>query len=104
MSVNVAVAVLAASAVSVHVPVGFVHAPDQPLNAQPGSGVPVRVTEAPVANDAEQALPQAMKPSPLATVPFPTFAAVTTTRPAQAFAGEARLRGFGAPAVKSAAF
>jgi hypothetical protein len=47
------------------------HTPDQPVKVDEAAGVAVRVTVAPDAKAAEQALPQAMPEGTDATVPAP---------------------------------
>ena len=65
---------------STHDPVP-VHAPLQPVNLEPGSGVAVRVTEAPLANGAEQTLlaePHWIPVGLLVTFPLPLPAFTAT--------------------------
>jgi hypothetical protein len=69
---KLAVTDLAASTVTMHVPVP-VHAPDQPANCDVPSGVAVRVTWVPVVKPAAQVLPQSMPDGEEVTVPVPPF-------------------------------
>jgi len=58
-----------------------VHAPLQPVNLEPGSGVAVRVTEVPLANGAEQTLlaePHWIPAGLLVTFPLPLPAFTAT--------------------------
>ena len=73
---KVAVTALAADIVTVQVPVPA-HAPLQPVNDDPADGTAVRVTEVPVANEAEQVAPQLMPAGDEVTVPVPVPAFVT---------------------------
>lgn len=56
-----------------HVPVGFVHAPDQPLKMNPVPAVAVNVTDVPDANVAEHVAPQLIPVGLDETVPVPAF-------------------------------
>ena len=51
----------------------------QPVKAEPAAGVAVRVTSAPLVNDAEQVAPQLMPAGTLLTVPLPLPAFVTVS-------------------------
>jgi len=75
---NVAVTARAALIVTLHAPVP-VQAPLQPVNVEPVAGAAVRVTAAPLVNDAEQVLPQEMPVGVLVTVPLPAPALVTVS-------------------------
>jgi hypothetical protein len=74
--VNVAVTVVAAVIVTLHVPVPSQGAP-QPVKVEPVAGVAVKVTAVPLANVAEQAAPQLMPAGALVTVPVPVPAFAT---------------------------
>ena len=74
--VNVAVTDLAALIVTLHVPVLFVHAPDQPIKTEPESAVAVNVTAVPVSYVSAQSAPHAMPVGELVTVPEPVFVTV----------------------------
>src|SRR5207245_8932650 len=76
---KVAVTVVAAESVIVHVPVPEQPPPLQPVKAEPLAGLAVRVTTVPLAKLAEQVAPQVMPAGPLVTVPAPV-AAVDTGR------------------------
>ena len=66
---NVAVTLLSASIVTVHVVP--VHAPDQPVKVEPGLSCAVRPTEVRRANEVRQTLPQSMPDGFDVTVPVP---------------------------------
>ena len=66
---NVAVTVVAASSVTVQVPVPVQPPPAQPANSAPVSGVAVSVTISPIANAAEHCAPQLMPPGFDVTAP-----------------------------------
>ena len=68
--VNVAVTLWAALMLTVQLPVPL-HAPPQPVKVLPVAGVAVRVTLAPLLNDALQVEPQLMPAGVLVTVPVP---------------------------------
>ena len=74
--VNVAMTNLAALIVTLHVPVLFVHAPDQPIKTEPESAVAVNVTAVPASYVSSQSVPHIMPDGELVTVPTPVF--VTT--------------------------
>jgi hypothetical protein len=67
----VAVTVVAALSVTVHVPVPVQPPPLQPLNVAPAAGAAVKVTAVPLANPAEHVAPQEMPAGLLVTVPLP---------------------------------
>jgi hypothetical protein len=69
-SVNVAVTDCAEFIDTAHEPVPL-HAPPQPVNVDPLAALAVRLTDDPVANDAEQVLPQEMPAGADETVPLP---------------------------------
>jgi hypothetical protein len=69
-ALKVAVTVVAAFSVTVHVPVPE-QGPLQPAKVEPAAGVAVRATTAPVANGAEQLDPQLIPAGALVTVPEP---------------------------------
>jgi hypothetical protein len=75
--VNVAVAFLAPSTVTVQVGPVPLHAPDQPVKVLPLSGVADRVTEVPQGNDALHVAPQEMPAGAETTVPLPVPPLVT---------------------------
>ena len=77
-SANVAVTDVAAVIVVVHVPEP-VQAPLQPENVEPVAGDAVRVTAAPVVNEAEQVEPHEMPAGLLVTVPVPAPAFETVS-------------------------
>src|SRR5437762_1471114 len=79
MSVKVAVADLAASSVTMHVPVPEQPAPDQPANLEPDAGVAVSVTTVPVSYTAEQVEPQLIPAGELETEPLPDPLSVTVS-------------------------
>jgi hypothetical protein len=60
----------AASMVTLHAPVPL-HAPLQPANVEPESGVAVKLTTVPLAKFAEHVVPQEIPAGELATVPVP---------------------------------
>ena len=68
----------AAVIVIVHVPVP-VHAPPQPVNVEPATGVAVKFTTVPLLNDAEQLVPQLMPAGALVMVPAPVPARLTVS-------------------------
>src|SRR5438093_1194333 len=70
-SAKVAVTVVAAPSVTEHVPVPVQPPPLQPVKVEPAAGVAVSVTAVPLANVAEQVVPQAMPAGALVTVPVP---------------------------------
>lgn len=74
---NVAVTLLAAAIVTVHVPVPLQPARLQPLKVDPAAGVAVRVTEAPAVNAAAQVGPQLIPAGDEVTVPVPVPARTT---------------------------
>src|SRR5512135_836215 len=76
-NVNVAVTVVAASSGTVHGAVPEQPPPDQPVNVEPVLGVAVRITLAPTANCAVQAVPQSIPGRLEATLPAPFPASVT---------------------------
>jgi hypothetical protein len=63
----------------VQVPVPLQPPPLQPLNVEPAAGVAVKVTAVPLANAAEQVLPQEMPVGALVTVPLPAPALLTVS-------------------------
>jgi len=65
---NEAVIFLAASIVTMHVPVPL-HAPDQPVNVESAATFAVRVTTVPELYASEQSTPQFMPDGLLVTVP-----------------------------------
>jgi hypothetical protein len=65
-----AITFFAPSMATVQAPVPL-HAPLQPVKAEPASGVAVRVTAVPEAYDAEQVGPQSIPAEELVTVPVP---------------------------------
>jgi hypothetical protein len=67
---NVAVTVLAASTVTVQLPLPL-QAPLQPANVEPASGLAARVTLVPESKSAAHVVPQLIPPEPLVTVPLP---------------------------------
>ena len=69
-TLNVAVTDLAASIVTVHVPVPEQPAPLQPTKVEPTAGLAVRVTLTPWVKEATQVLPQLMPARLLVTVPL----------------------------------
>ena len=69
-TLNVAVTDLAASIVTVHVPVPEQPAPLQPTKVEPTAGLAVRVTLTPLVKEATQVLPQLMPARLLVTVPL----------------------------------
>ena len=69
-TLNVAVTDLAASIVTVHVPVPEQPAPLQPTKAEPTAGLAVRVTLTPLVKEAAQVLPQSIPARLLVTVPL----------------------------------
>src|SRR5207245_6842887 len=79
VAAKVAVTVVAAESVIVHVPVPEQPPPLQPVKAEPAAGLALRVTTVPLAKLAEQVAPQVMPAGPLVTVPAPV-AAVDTGR------------------------
>src|SRR5438093_415988 len=70
-SAKVAVTVVAAPSVTEQVPVPVQPPPLQPVKAEPAAGVAVSVTAVPLANVAEQVVPQAIPAGALVTVPLP---------------------------------
>jgi len=68
---KLAVTVVAAFMVTVHVPVPVQPPPLQPVNVEPAAAAAVSVTDVPVVNDAEQVVPQEMPAGLLVTVPLP---------------------------------
>jgi hypothetical protein len=76
---KLAVTVWAALIVTVHVPVPVQPPPLQPLNVEPAAGVAVKVTAVPLANPAEQVVPQEMPVGALVTVPPPAPALLTVS-------------------------
>ena len=74
--VNVAATDLAALIVTLHVPVLFAHAPDQPVKTEPDAAVAVNVTAVPVSYVSAQSAPHAMPDGELVTVPEPVFVTV----------------------------
>lgn len=72
---NVAVTLLAASIVTLQVPVPLQPPPLQPVNVLPEPGLAVKVTPAPAVKDSEQSVGQLM-PVPV-TVPLPSPAVPT---------------------------
>jgi hypothetical protein len=77
LSANVAVTVVAALIeVSVHVPVAFVQAPDQPVKLSLGPGVAVSVSDVPLFTFEMQDGLEQLTPVPV-TVPVPTTCTVT---------------------------
>jgi hypothetical protein len=75
--VNVAVTDVAAPTVTVHVPVPVQPPPLHPANVEPVAAAAVKVTAAPLVNDAEHVAPQLMPAGLLVTVPPPVPALVT---------------------------
>ena len=73
---KIAVTLFAASIVMVQAPVPA-QSPDHLVNVLPVSGVAVRVTEVPVAIEAEQVEPQLIPPGEEVTVPVPVLDLVT---------------------------
>jgi hypothetical protein len=67
----VAVTVVAAVSVTVHVPVPEQPPPLQPVKVEPAAGTAVRVTVVPLAQAAIQVEPQEMPAGLLVTVPTP---------------------------------
>src|SRR5215831_3319694 len=78
-SVKVAVTDCAALMVVVQVPVPVHPPPLQPENVEPAAGVAVKVTAVPLANGAEQVVPQEMPVGMLVTVPEPAPALLTVS-------------------------
>src|SRR2546428_2454428 len=76
---KVAVTVVAAESVIVHVPVPEQPPPLQPVKAEPLAGLAVRVTTVPLAKLAVHVAPQVMPDGALVTVPEPVPAAVTVS-------------------------
>jgi hypothetical protein len=70
-----ALTVLAVSMVTVHESLPW-HAPDQPLNTKPLSGLATRPTVVPDAYSEVQAEPQFIPPGSLVMVPFPELLVV----------------------------
>jgi len=68
---KLAVTVVAAFMVTVHVPVLVQPPPLQPVNVEPAAAAAVSVTDVPFVNDAEQVVPQEMPAGLLVTVPLP---------------------------------
>ena len=77
-TLNVAVTLRACDMLAVQLPARE-HAPDQPVNVEPGAGLAMSVTLVPETKVALQVLPQSMPAGPLVTVPLPVpaFAAVS---------------------------
>jgi hypothetical protein len=75
---NVAVTVVAAVGVTVHVPVP-VQPPVHPANVEPAAGIAVNVTEVPLVKLAVHVVPQLMPEGVLVTVPVPVPAVCTVT-------------------------
>lgn len=103
VELNVAATVVAVLMVTIHVPVP-VQAPDQPEKVEPASAVAVRVTEAPLVNEAEQVAPQLIPARLDITVPVsvPTYGGVTASFAMQAdiiIAEPKALIGFAGPRV-----
>jgi hypothetical protein len=74
------VAVMAPAALIETVQVGMFAQPLlQPVKVEPAAGVAVKVTSAPLANEAEQVAPQSMPAGVLLTVPLPLPAFVTVS-------------------------
>src|SRR6267142_2329325 len=76
---KVAVTEVAALIVTVHVPLPVQPPPLQPEKVEPAAGAAVKVTEEPVVNEAEQAVPQEMPAGLLVTVPLPAPALETVS-------------------------
>lgn len=74
--VNVAVTDLTALIVTLHVPVMFVQAPDQPVKTEPDAAVAVNVTAVPLSYVSAQSVPHVMPDGELVTVPDPVFVTV----------------------------
>jgi hypothetical protein len=77
IKVKVAVTEISEVRFTWHVPVPLQPPPDQPAKVDPEAGVAVRVTWVPVANCAEQVVPQSIPAGLLVTVPLPLAAGVT---------------------------
>ncbi len=76
---KVAVTELAALTVTVQVAVPEQPPPLQPVKVEPATGAAVKVTAVPLANDAEQVVPQLIPAGALVTVPVPAPALVTVS-------------------------
>ena len=76
---KVAVTVVAAESVIVHVPVPEQPPPLQPVKVEPATGVAVNVTAVPLAKLAEQVAPQLIPTGALVTVPLPVPALLTVS-------------------------
>ena len=74
---KVAVTVVAALRVTVHVPVPEHPPPLQPVKIEPAAGAAVSVTAVPLVKLAEQVAPQVIPAGALVTVPLPVPAGVT---------------------------
>ena len=77
--VNVALTVVAAVRVTVHVPVPEHPPPLQPVKVELAPGVALSVTTVPLVSDAEQVAPQLMPVGLLVTVPVPVPALETVS-------------------------
>jgi len=76
---KIAVTVVAAESVIVHVPVPLQPPPVQPLKVEPIAGMAVSITTVPLAKLAEQVAPQVMPAGALVTVPLPVPALETVS-------------------------
>jgi hypothetical protein len=77
--VKVAVTVVAAESVTVHVPVPEHPPPLQPVKVEPAAGAAVSVTAVPLVKVAEQVAPQLMAAGALVTIPVPVPALETVS-------------------------
>jgi len=76
---KVAVTEVAALIVTVQVPLPVQPPPLQPVKVEPAAGAAVKVTKVPLANEAEQVVPQEMPAGLLVTVPLPVPALETVS-------------------------
>src|SRR2546422_7866356 len=77
--VKIAVTACAAFTVTVQVPVPEQPPPLQPLKVEPAAGAAVSVTEVPLANAAEQVVPQETPAGALVMVPVPAPLGLTVS-------------------------
>jgi hypothetical protein len=78
-AVKVAVTVVAAFTVAIHVPVPEQPLPLQPVKVEPAAGVAVKVTAVPIVKGVEQVAPQEIPAGELVTVPVPVPALDTVS-------------------------